>query len=225
MDTLKKTLLIGGSSDIGKEIKLQLIDHSIVEINSKDLDLADLSKVKKFTTNFIPDNIVFLAALNKPKRFIENTNREISNAFNVNFFSLVFILKYFLKKILKKKKSCNIVLITSLYSQKGRENRFLYSVSKHALLGIVRNLAVEYGRFGIKVNAISPGFVSTKMTNKNLSKNQISKIKKTSPNRSLVEKKEVAEILKFILDSKSKNLNGQEIVVDAGISIDGSFGL
>jgi enoyl-[acyl-carrier-protein] reductase (NADH) len=63
------------------------------------------------------------------------------------------------------------------------------------------------------------------MTNKNLSKNQISKIKKTSPNRSLVEKKEVAEILKFILDSKFKNLNGQEIVVDAGISIDGSFGL
>ena len=84
---------------------------------------------------------------------------------------------------------------------------------------------MEYGRFGIKVNAISQGFVSTKMTNKNLSKNQISKIKKTSPNRSLVEKKEVTEILKFILDSKSKNLNGQEIVVDAGISIDGSFGL
>ena len=202
MDTLKKTLLIGGSSDIGKEIKFQLIDHSIVEINSKDLDLADLPKVKKFTTNFIPDNIVFLAALNKPKRFIENTNREISNAFNINFSIFSFLLL-----------------------NKGRENRFLYSVSKHALLGIVRNLAVEYGRFGIKVNAISPGFVSTKMTNKNLSKNQISKIKKTSPNRSLVEKKEVAEILKFILDSKSKNLNGQEIVVDAGISIDGSFGL
>ena len=39
MDTLKKTLLIGGSSDIGKEIKFQLIDHSIVEINSIDLDL------------------------------------------------------------------------------------------------------------------------------------------------------------------------------------------
>ena len=47
MDTLKKTLLIGGSSDIGKEIKLQLLDHRILEINSKDLDLANLSKVKK----------------------------------------------------------------------------------------------------------------------------------------------------------------------------------
>jgi NAD(P)-dependent dehydrogenase (short-subunit alcohol dehydrogenase family) len=225
MDTLKKTLLIGGSSDIGKEIKLQLLDHRILEINSKDLDLANLSKVKKYSTRFIPDNIVFLSALNRPKKFINNTNKEITNAFNVNFFSLVFILKYFLKKLLKNKKKCNIVLITSLYSQKGRENRFLYSVSKHALLGVVRNLAVEYGRFGIKVNAVSPGFVSTKMTINNLSKNQISRIKKISPNKSLVEKKEVAEVVKFLLNSKSMNLNGQEIILDAGISIDGSFGL
>ena len=45
-----------------------------------------------------------------------------------------------------------------------------------------------------------------------------------SPNKCLVEKKEIAEVIKFLIDGKIKNINGQEIIVDAGISINGSFG-
>jgi len=224
MEKLKKTILIGGSSDIGQSLKKILINHEILEINSKDLDLNNLKKVKNYKINFIPENIIFLSAYNKPKKFIKYLDSEIHSALNINFFSLVFLLKLFIKKIIKNKKNCNIVLITSLYSQKGREGRFLYSVCKHALLGIVRNLAVEYGSIGIRVNAVSPGFVYTKMTKKNLSKKQISNIIKMSPNKCLVEKKEIAEVIKFLIDGKIKNINGQEIIVDAGISINGSFG-
>ena len=128
MEKLKKTILIGGSSDIGQSLKKILVNHEILEINSKDLDLNNLKKVKNYKINFIPENIIFLSAYNKPKKFIKYLDSEIHSALNINFFSLVFLLKLFIKKIIKNKKKCNIVLITSLYSQKGREGRFLYSV-------------------------------------------------------------------------------------------------
>lgn len=223
MKNLKKTLIIGGSSDLGKELK-KIINSKTIELNSKDLDLSNIKEVKNFkiTTNF--DNVIFFSAINKPKKFIDQEDGEIERVLNVNFLSLIFLIKKIIKNNILKKKKCNIIFITSLYSKLARDKRFLYSLSKHALVGLMRNITVEYGKYGIRANALSPGYVDTKMTRKNLSEKKISKIKKITPLRRLVSKKDIALMIKFMLSNESKNLCGQEIIVDAGITINASYG-
>ena len=221
----KKTIIFGSSGDIGKKIKQILIKDKILEINSKKLDLGNLEQVERFETNFIPDNIIFVSAKNNPKEFLNLNDKEIERVLNINFISFMKILRKLLKKIIKAKKKCKIIIITSLYSKFGRSQRALYSISKHALLGLTRNLAVELGPKGITINAVSPGYVDTKMTRKNLTLKQINFLKSKTPLKKIILPEDIALIVKTLLNDETKSITGQEIIVDGGISINGSFGL
>jgi len=221
----KKTIIFGSSGDIGKKIKQILNKDIILEINSRNLDLGNLKQVENFETNFIPDNIIFVSAKNNPKDFLSLNDKEIQEIFNINFISFIKILRKLLKKIIKAKKKCKIIIITSLYSKFGRSQRALYSISKHALLGLTRNIAVELGPKGITVNAISPGYVNTKMTRKNLTFKQISFLKSKTPLKRIISPRDIALTVKTLLDNETKSITGQEIIIDGGISINGSFGL
>ena len=220
---MSATLLIGGSSDLGKTLKKK-INGKIVELNTDELDLSDIEKVKNFKIKSTYSKIVFLSAINNPKALIDTNDEQILRSLNINFISFIFLIKKILKQNLIKKKKCNIVLMTSLYSKLGCEGRFLYSVSKHALLGIMRNICVEYGDRGVRINAVSPGYVDTKMTRKNLNKKLINKIKSYSPTRKLVEKDEIANLIKFLLSDQSASITGQEIIIDSGITINAVYG-
>jgi len=221
----KKTIIFGSSSDIGKKIKQILNKDKILEINSSNVNLGNIKQVENFETNFIPDNIIFVSAKNNPKDFLSLNDKEIEDVFNINFISFTKILRKLLKKIIKAKKKCKIIIITSLYSRFGRSQRSLYSVSKHALLGLTRNLAIELGPKGITVNAISPGYVDTKMTRKNLTLKQINFLKSRTPLKKIILPKDIALTVKTLLNDETKSITGQEIIIDGGISINGSFGL
>ena len=220
-----KTIIFGSSGDIGKKIKQVLNNHYLLEINSKELDLSDIVAAKKFDVKILPDNIIFVSGKNNPKEYVKLSDEEIIEIFNINFISFIIVLKKILKKIIKSKKKCKIILITSLYSQFGRSKRLLYSISKHALLGLTRNLAVELGPKGICVNAVSPGYVDTKMTRKNLNLKQIKFLKSRTPLKKIILPKEIALVVKYLIESEVTAVTGQEIVVDGGISVNGAFGL
>jgi len=221
----KKTIIFGSSSDIGKKIKQVLNQDNIIELNSKDLDLSNLEKAKNFKINIIPNNIIFVSAKNEPKDFLELNDNEIEEVFNINFLSFLILLKKLLKKVIKAKQKCKIILITSLYSRYGRSKRLLYSISKHALLGLTRNIAVELGPKGITINAISPGYVDTKMTRRNLNPKQISFLKSKTPLKKIIKPLDIALVVKALLNDEIASITGQEIIVDGGISVNGSFGL
>ena len=172
-----------------------------------------------------PDKIIFVSATNNPKDFIKLNDNEIEKILNTNFVSFIILLKKLLKKIIKSKKKCKIILITSLYSRYGRSKRLLYSVSKHALLGLTRNIAVELGAKGITINAVSPGYVDTKMTRKNLNSKQIKFLKSKTPLKKIIQPMDIALVVKVLLSDETVSITGQEIIVDGGISVNGSFGL
>ena len=221
----KKTIIFGSSGDIGKEIKKILKKDKIIEINSKELDLANLQSAKNFKISLIPDNIIFVSARNDPKEFIKLKDKEIEEVFNINLISFIHVLRNLLKKVIYSKKKCKIILITTIYSRFGRSRRFLYSVTKHALLGVMRNIAVELGPKGITINAISPGYVDTKMTRKNLNTKQIEFLKSRTPLQKILKPKDIAVVVKALLGNEITSISGQEIIVDGGITVNGSFGL
>ena len=221
----KKTIIFGSSGDIGKKIKKVLNKDDILELNSKELDLSNIEEAKNYNINMIPDNIIFVSATNNPKDFLKLDDNEVERVFNTNFISFIILLKKLLKKIIKAKKKCKIILITSLYSRYGRSKRLLYSVSKHALLGLTRNIAVELGAKGITINAVSPGYVDTKMTRKNLNSKQIKFLKSKTPLKKIIQPMDIALVVKALLSDETVSITGQEIIVDGGISVNGSFGL
>ena len=221
----KKTIIFGSSGDIGKKIKQVLKKNNIFEFNSKELDLSNITKAKNFNVKIIPDNIIFVSAKNNPKDFLKLNDNEIEEVFNTNFLSFIIVLKKILKKIIKAKRKCKIILITSLYSRYGRSKRLLYSISKHALLGLTRNIAVELGPKGITINSVSPGYVDTKMTRRNLNLKQIRFLKSKTPLKKIIKPIDIALVVKALLNDEIASITGQEIIVDGGISVNGSFGL
>ena len=221
----KNTIIFGSSGDIGKKIKRVLNKDRILELNSKELDLSNIEEAKNYNINMIPDNIIFVSATNNPKDFLKLDDNEVERVFNTNFISFIILLKKLLKKIIKAKKKCKIIVITSLYSRYGRSQRLLYSVSKHALLGLTRNIAVELGAKGISINAVSPGYVDTKMTRKNLNSKQIKFLKSKTPLKKIIQPMDIALVVKALLSDETVSITGQEIIVDGGISVNGSFGL
>ena len=221
----KKTIIFGSSGDIGKKIKQVLKKNNIFEFNSKELDLSNITKAKNFNVKIIPDNIIFVSAKNNPKDFLKLNDNEIEEVFNTNFLSFIIVLKKILKKVIKAKRKCKIILITSLYSRYGRSKRLLYSISKHALLGLTRNIAVELGPKGITINSVSPGYVDTKMTRRNLNLKQIRFLKSKTPLKIIIKPIDIALVDKALLNDEIDAITGQEIIVDGGISVNGSFGL
>ena len=220
----KSALLIGERSDIGTTIKtlLKKDGYNVTGTSSRSLDLSSKVSVDNFLlkNNKKFNSIIFVAATNTPEKFLNLKDRDFDYSYNVNFKSFIFILRNLISKMPRNTNS-SIIIISSLFGSVGRNKRFLYSSSKHFLNGAMKNLAIELGAHGIRVNSIAPGFIDTKMTRSNNSKTSVTKIIKKIPVGRLGKSKDIAELAMFLLSSKASYISGQELVVDGGLTAGG----
>ena len=84
-------------------------------------------------------------------------------------------------------------------------------------------LAIELADIGVKVNAVSPGYIDTKMTRQNLSDVEIRYIEQSVPLKRLGTPQDIGEVVKFLVSDLNTYITGQNIVVDGGYSIGGFF--
>ena len=85
-----------------------------------------------------------------------------SKKFSVNLNGVFYGMKYVLK-VMKEQGSGSIVNTASVGGIRGVGNQSGYSASKHGVVGLTRNSAIEYGQYGITINAIAPGAIMTPM--------------------------------------------------------------
>ena len=86
-------------------------------------------------------------------------------------------------------------------------------------------MQLNLGPRGITINAVSPGYVDTKMTRRNLNSKEIKFLKSKTPLQKIIRPIDIAYVVKALLNDEIVSITGQEIIVDGGISINGSFGL
>lgn len=120
--------------------------------------------------------------------------------------------------IMLKQGGGSIINISSIGGLYGARAGVTYTASKHALIGLSKNVAYHYGDKGIRCNAIAPGGVNTNI-GANMKPNELGFAKLTQGMQSNIrmgEPKEIAEVALFLASGKSSLINGSVIVADAG---------
>ena len=119
-------------------------------------------------------------------------------------------------KIMMKAKTGSIVNITSVIGQMGGAGQANYAASKAGIEAFSKSIAKEVGSRGIRVNCVSPGFITTDMT-EGLTPERKEAILSAVPLKTIGQPIDVAHSVAFLLSDGSKYITGQSIAVNGGL--------
>lgn len=224
----RRVLVLGGTGDIGSAIAKRLrvdFGDEVITVGSKDLNLADVDSVDYFLkqngSDF--DVLVHSAGMNQPGLFESLDMQKIELTIQANLMGFLRISQALIP-YWKLQSRGSVVIISSLYGFFSRRGRLPYAVSKHALIGVMKSMAIEFGEFGVMVNSVSPGYIDTKMTSKNNSPQVIKNLISGIPLKRLGSPDDVARAVSFLASPQNHYVNGLDLVVDGGYSVGGFQG-
>lgn len=229
------TLVIGGGSDLGKELILDLIqnEQKIISISRKNQkEFNHYNNYKNYEYNFVnqdyfddvgneiykshgvPKNIVhFVSKKIKFKNFKSNQWSDFEEELRVGLKSMVESLRFFLPLMAKEKKGKVVIILSSLTEKTHTSFLSHYITSKHAMLGLTKSLVAEYGRYNIQINALSPSMFESKFLSE-VDKNLIDLIKSTQNNKNFLDTKKIISSINFLLSNKSDFISGVNLLVE-----------
>ena len=110
------------------------------------------------------DILVNSAGIARHSNSLKTKEDEFDEVTNINFKGAYFITQAVAKKLIKCKKPGSLINISSQMGQVGGLERAVYSASKHAVEGFTKSMAIELGKYNIRVNTICPTFILTNLT-------------------------------------------------------------
>ena len=132
----------------------------------------------------------------------------------LNTLSPILLTKYAVRQMMVVGQG-RVVNITSIIASTGYNGLSVYGATKASLVGFTRSLAREVGRVGVTVNAVAPGFVRTELT-AGLDDRDASRIAGRSALGRLVEPRDVAQAVAYLMSDAARNVTGTVMTVDAG---------
>jgi len=185
-------------------------------VNDCDIQLPLTSAIlasKKF------DAVVFAQGANVNGSAMQTGTKELNELFEANVTVIAESVS-----VLMGAGSINeggrVVILSSLWEQFTRQEKFAYSVTKAAVGGLVRSLAVDLGRQKkILVNGILPGIINSPMVARTLSPEQIANVVSQTPIGDLATPVDVANSVYMFGSSLNTGISGQSIFVDRGFSV------
>lgn len=162
----------------------------------------------------VVDKYAHFAGITQILPIKEFTIPYVDKIFNVNFFSIIEILRVLLKKV-NQKALTNVVLISAMVANRGDKGNAIYAASKGAINSLVYSLAQELAP-KVRINALLPGGIETSMTNQ-VSAEHIAAVIADTP-LGLGQMEDVTNYVEFLLSEKAKWITGQTIFVDGGRS-------
>lgn len=234
-----RTLLVtGASSDVGMELiryAIQRYDYiwahyhqmndKLMEIYQKYpektglvqadfLKEADVEKLIQeiISKQIIPTHIVHLPAEKYSLFHFQSTEWDVyEKNISISIRSIVMILKEFMPKIVKSGDGRIVFMLSECTSDLPPAYTAHYTMIKYALMGLVKELAVEYEKKNVMINGISPGMMETKFLD-NVSRLVIEKNAKENPSGKNIRVNELMAVFEMLLFGNCR-ISGQNIVV------------
>ena len=238
--TGKVAVISGGTSGIGKSIaevmayrgaKVIILGRKQVEETAKELgaagkvlELRDRAAMKKVVEEIAKeygtiDILVNSAGIGSGVPAAEISEEEVREVLNVNLESAFFLTQEVGKVMIASGRGGRIINIASDAGISAVENHLAYSASKAGLLSVTRTLALEWGKYGITANAISPTVVMTPMSRAYWVGERAEKRLAQMPVGRFGEMDEIAVAAAFLASDGAQMINGHNLVIDGGLSI------
>ena len=217
----KTALITGTSRGIGSSIKeiLQNDEIKILSPSRNELDLSSSESINKFLSEISEDIdiIVNNAGILKVGKAEEFSIKDFQDILQVNVLAPFQIISGIVGGM-KRKKFGRIVNISSIWGEKSKSGRSIYSTSKAALNALTRSFAVEFAEHNILVNSIAPGYIETDMMKQYNSEKELGIIKNSIPMKRFGKKTEISELVKFLCSEKNSYITGQILTIDGGFA-------
>ncbi|KAL1821226.1 hypothetical protein ACET3Z_016095 [Daucus carota] len=247
----KVALITGGSSGIGEctarifvqhGAKVVIADiqdelgHTVVEALGKSnaiyvhCDVTNEDHIKdavdKAVSTYGKLDIMFnnagISDPNKP-RILDNLKSDFERVMAINVTAVFLGMKHAARVMVPARSGC-ILSTSSLSSNIGGAASHAYCASKHAVLGLTKNLAVELGQFGIRVNCLSPYAMATPLARSFVGiqddeilegvMNSLANLKGVT-----LKTEDVANAALYLASDEAKYVSGQNLFVDGGFGI------
>ena len=243
----KTALVTGGTKGIGRATVIEFLNlgakvvftarnESDIQQFEKELQdqnyqatglVSDVSNAKdrESVKNWIEDHwkkldiLVNNAGINIRKKALEYSEEEFQKILSINL-SAPFEISRLLQPLLLKSENATVINVASVAAIQDVGTGTPYAMAKAGLLQQTRSLAVEWAKDGIRVNAVSPWFTKTPLTEGLLGESErMRPIIERTPLKRVAKAEEMASIISFLAMEKSSYITGQNIVADGGMSI------
>ncbi|MGL4812903.1 MAG: SDR family NAD(P)-dependent oxidoreductase [Beijerinckiaceae bacterium] len=182
------------------------------------VDITDIDATARFVAKEGPfDVLVNSAGLARHGPALETTPEDYDAALNLNLRAAYFLTREVARGLIAAGKAGSLINISSQMGHMGGPDRAVYCANKHALEGMTKAMAIEWGGYGIRVNTLCPTFIRTPLAEQTLSNPErkawiLSKIK-------LGRVGEIADIMGpvvFLASDASALMTGTHLLIDGG---------
>jgi len=138
----------------------------------------------------------------------------------VDLKGLFFCCKEVFNRAMKKQKSGSIINIASVLGVNPIKTNPIYSTAKAGVIHISRYLAIEWGPYNVRVNAVSPGWVATEMLiefQKSGKSADPHSVTRSVPLGRFGKPEEIADLITFIASERSNFITGSNVIIDGGM--------
>lgn len=233
-------LVTGGTRGIGKSIAEKLLlagaqvlatgtsQSQIDELNKSNdnpklhylqLNLSNPSNVKDFiervSKKYEVDILINNAGINIISEAASISEEDFIKIQEINVHGPFLLAQAFGSEMVKKNWG-RIVNVASIWSVVTRPGRLSYATSKMGLLGINKTLAIEWAKYNVLVNAVSPGFTLTELTATTNTEEELKLIENQIPQNRLALPEEIANGVLFLVSDLNSYMAGQNITIDGG---------
>lgn len=224
---MSRALIIGGSRGIGNNIVKEQISlgKECVSISRNSSGIHD-NLLQEFnvdvTSGELPDidninSLVYCPGSIILKPFSQITEDDYKNDFEINVLSAIRCIKKYINAI-KSFENASIVLFSTVAVNQGMPFHSSVSVAKGGVEGLSKTLAAEFAP-KVRVNCIAPTLTKTDLASRILRNERIEEnIANKHPLKRICDAGDISSMATFLISEKAKNITGQILRVDAGMS-------